>query len=61
MNNLKKAEGMLEELIEAIERCNDWEREFVESVAEQFERKGDMTEKQMATIGRIHEQRILGW
>lgn len=39
------------------DKLSSWESGFVESVAEQFERKGELSDKQCETLNRIYEER----
>ena len=47
---------MIDGLLEC-DKLSSWESGFVESVAEQFERKGELSDKQCETLNRIYEER----
>lgn len=50
----------VEEMLDRLDDCRRltrWEQDFVESVAEQFDRYGHLTAKQRAVLERICEQR----
>jgi hypothetical protein len=38
------------------DELNDWEAEFYDSVKEQFENRGKLSEKQIAVLERIYEK-----
>jgi len=48
---------MLEEVNEvASEICTQWEYDFMESITEQFEDRGTLTEKQQLTLEKIYRK-----
>ena len=48
---------MIEEINEiASEICTEWEYDFMESITEQFEERGTLTEKQQEVLGRIYKK-----
>lgn len=49
---------MLERIATEGRRLTDWEREFVESVTDQFERRGSLTDKQVDVIERIYTEKV---
>ena len=46
--------AMLEHCSDFTERLSAWERGFIESIAEQFEQRGALSEKQQETLDRIY-------
>ena len=52
MRDLKK---LIEEL-NSLESLNDWERGFLESVTNQFNRNGNLSDKQVETLDKIQSK-----
>lgn len=50
----KQIQYVLEQCADYTERLSEWERSFVESVAEQFERRGTLSEKQEDILEQIY-------
>ena len=48
---------MLKELVSPSKPLSSWEDTFVESVSSQFERRGDLSDKQVETLTRIYEEK----
>ncbi len=57
---LEEIDDVLSECQSALEASNcpfsDWERDFIESVTDQFDRKGSLSEKQRETLKKIWEK-----
>ena len=48
---------MIEEINEIIEKiCTEWEYDFMESITEQFDSRGILTEKQQEILERIYKK-----
>lgn len=48
---------MIEEINEIAEKiCTEWEYEFMESITEQFQERGTLTDKQIGIVERIYEK-----
>lgn len=52
---------MLDELIDIQEKLSEWESSFLESIADQLDRFGRLTQKQKDKLIAIYEQRVLGY
>lgn len=54
MPDLKR---MIEEINEVAEEiCTEWEYEFMESISEQYEERGSLSDKQEEVLERIYEK-----
>ncbi len=45
---------MLECCLENEERLNDWERKFLDSITDQYDRNGDLSDLQIETLEKIY-------
>jgi hypothetical protein len=45
---------MLDHCADFEERMTEWERNFLESITEQFEQRGSLSEKQIEVVERIY-------
>lgn len=50
----KRIRYLLDECSGSLENLSDWEQNFVESVYDQFTRKGVISEKQLEVLERIY-------
>jgi hypothetical protein len=48
---------MLKELERPAKRLSSWELNFLESISDQFDRRGDLTDKQFDTLDRIYAEK----
>jgi hypothetical protein len=59
-NNKTERRKMIARMIESIEYrsddLGDWEQNFMESIAEQFKDKNDLTDRQCEILERIHDR-----
>ncbi len=53
----KQAAQMLEKLEAPYKVLTAWEQDFVESVTDQFNRNGRLSERQFQVLERIHEEK----
>jgi hypothetical protein len=53
----KRIQAMIDELESPRKELSPWERQFVESVSDQFTRRGFLSEKQEETLQKIHEEK----
>ena len=56
MNEPKRIKWLLESVTDDIDRLNDWERGFVESVERQFKAKGTLSDGQFNVLEKIYER-----
>ena len=58
---MTKSKQVIKDWIEALERprrpLTTWETDFVESVSEQFEARGDISDKQEIILERIYSEK----
>jgi hypothetical protein len=47
---------MLHSLIRTIDDLTSWEQDFIQSIAGQFDRKGDLSDKQCEILERIYDK-----
>jgi hypothetical protein len=58
----KDEEGrLLSELVDIADRLGQWEQEFVESISDQLDRTGRLTDRQREKLIEVHERRVLGY
>ena len=50
----KQTEYMLSQCEDCSERLTDWENSFIESVRDQFDRKGSLSERQIEVLETIY-------
>lgn len=55
-NNPAVIQHYLDTISDNTERLSEWERSFYESIAEQFEQRGSLSDKQLATLTKIYDK-----
>ncbi len=52
----KAIKYMLDNAMDFTDKMSDWERSFIESVSEQFDKGHSLSQKQVDVLERIHEK-----
>ena len=54
MNEPKRIQWILDDLLNNVDNFGDWESEFIVSVSDQFQEKGTLTDKQYDKLEEIY-------
>ena len=46
--------GMIAQVADNSDQLNDWEREFIESISEQFDNRGSLSPKQKEILEKLY-------
>lgn len=52
--DIKRLGEVFESIDDSLHRLNDWEKNFVESLQEQFEERGTLSDRQLEILERIY-------